>query len=110
MRKLREDSATSFLRALRARFADSTARYHLDELASRSWASVTFCGARHRVSFTLEGPGAAQAADDFVRTIAEAEFDLRDHLLADISLLGEERSGDGERVRINLEALTVEDS
>jgi hypothetical protein len=105
-----EDVATAFLRALRASFAGFAGVFRIEELVSRTWASVTFSGARHRVSFTIEGPGAGTAADAFVSCIGETQFDLRDHILADLSLAGDERSEDAERVRISLEALTVEDA
>lgn len=110
MPQVTEDAASAFLRAVRVNFVNfvgSGGAFSLHELVSRSWASVTFSGARHRIAFSLEGPGAGEAADAFLGSMAEAEFDLRGHILADITLAGEERSG--ERVRISLEALTVED-
>ena len=102
-----DDAATAFLRAIRASFASFPGRFTLHELVSRGWASVTFTGARHRIAFSLDGDGAGEAADSFLGSLAEAEFDLRGHILADVSLAGEERA-EGT-VRISLEALTVED-
>jgi hypothetical protein len=108
MREMTEDAATAFLRSVRAAFAAFQGSFTLHELVSRSWASVTFSGARHRIAFSLVGGGATEAADAFLGTLGEAEFDLRGHILADISLVGEAR--DGDSVRIDIEALTVEDS
>lgn len=108
MQRLTEDAATAFLKAIRAAFASFGGGFALHELASRNWASVTFSGARHRMTFSLEGAGAEEAADAFLGTVTEAQFGLRGHILADIAVTGEERSAD--RVRISLEALTVEDS
>jgi hypothetical protein len=108
MRKLTEDAATAFLRAIRVSFVSFAGDFTLHELVSRSWASVTFSGARHRIAFSLEGAGAQEAASDFLGRMNEAEFDLRGHILADITLTGEERSFD--KVKISLEALTVEDN
>lgn len=109
MRKMSEDAATAFLRALRARFEAFCGTFRVEELVSRSWASATFSGARHRASFILSGPGALAAADEFVATLDEAEFDVRDHILADLSLVSRESDEEASRVRIRLEALTVED-
>jgi hypothetical protein len=102
------DATTSFLRGIGGKF-DKFA-LTVEEIRSRSWASATFTGARHELSFRIEGEGAGAAADAFLATLTAAEFDLRSHILADIAFVSEERSDDGERVRISLEALTVEDS
>ena len=109
MAAVREDAGTALLHALAAAFAPFAGAYRVDELVSRSWASVTFSGARHRVVFSLEGAGAARAADAFIAEMREAEFALPGHILADIVLTGEERSADGQRIQVRLEALTVED-
>ena len=102
------DATTAFLRAVRVtlRTFDLT----VEEIRSRSWASATFTGARHELSFRIEGEGAGAAADAFLATLSAAEFDLRGHILADIALVAEERSESGDRVRISLEALSVEDA
>lgn len=109
---MRRDAATALLRALHSNivnFVNFAGAFRVESLASRPWASVTFCGARHRVSFVLEGADAAAAADAFVAGLAEAEFDLLGHILADIALVDEQREQDGERVRLTIEALTVDD-
>lgn len=103
------DSATALLRALSEGFAACSGAFRVEELVSTPWASVTFSGARHRIRFSLEGEGAAAAADAFLAGLAEAEFDLREHILADVAVVGEERSAAGDRVVLTLEALTVED-
>lgn len=72
----------------------------------RDWASVTFSGARHRLVLRLEGEGAAAEADRFLDGLAEREFALEGHILADIALVADER--DGQAVRLTLEALTIE--
>ena len=102
------DATTAFLRVVGGKF-DKFA-LTVEEIRSRSWASATFTGARHELSFRIEGEGADAAADDFLDTLTAAEFDLRGHILADIALVGEERGDDGNWIRISLEALTVEDS
>jgi hypothetical protein len=105
-----DDASTALLRALGRHFTSFAGLFRVDELTSRNWASVTFSGARHKVAFSLEGDGAAAAADAFVAGMADAEFDLRGHIVADISLAGDERSAAGDRVELRIEALTVEDN
>jgi hypothetical protein len=107
---VKTDGATAFLRALGEHFGHFGGLFRVDELSSRNWASVTFSGARHTVAFSLEGEGAAEAADAFVAHMAEAEFDLRGHIVADVALAGQERSAAGDCIRLRIEALTVEDN
>jgi hypothetical protein len=108
MRALTEDAATALLCALSANFGTFRGLFRVDSISSRPWASVTFSGARHRIALTLEGEGAAAAADSFAARLGDAEFDLQGHILADIVLAGEERSPSGDRVAMRVEALTVE--
>lgn len=107
MRRLTDEAATALLRALCVHFVHFAGTFRIEELVSRPWASVTFRGARHRVTLALEGEGAGDAADAFLGGLTEAEFELPGHILADIAPAGEKRTGD--RVRLTLEALTVED-
>ena len=99
------DATSALLRALRLNL--NFRGFVLEEVASRSWASVTFSGARHELAFRLEGPEAGEAADRFLANLDVAEFELRGHILADIALMSEDRRPGC--VRIGLEALTVED-
>ena len=104
--KQMNDATTAFLRSICATFA--IFRTTIEEIRSRSWASATFTGARHELTFRIEGDGAAAAADLFIKNLEAAEFQLRGHILADIALVAQERCNGGW-VRISLEALTVED-
>ena len=106
MQPLTNDAVTALLRALRAGVGNFPG-FTLEEVRSRSWASITFSGARHELAFRLEGEGAELAADRFVGGLNAAEFRLRGHLVADIAVLEEERRPGWARIR--LEALTVED-
>lgn len=68
----------------------------------RPWASVTFTGARHWFALSV-GPARA----DFITTLLpDFEFDIPGHLVADISVAG--TRPDGDRVILDVEALTVE--
>ena len=106
MRALRQDATTSLLRAI-SNFVDFEVCF--EEIRSRSWASVTFTGARHELALRLDGEGAEQAADRLCDGLDAAELDLRGHILADIALVARE-AADQAGVRIRLEALTVEDA
>lgn len=99
------DAATALLRAVHVHFVHF-AGFVLEEMTSRRWASVTFRGARHELAFRLEGEGAEEAAGRFLSDLRARDFRLRGHLLADISLVAEERRPGCARIR--LEALTVE--
>ncbi len=79
----------------------------LEEIHSRRWASVTFQGARHALLFRLEGEGAEEAAGRSLPAPHARNFELRGHLLADVSLVSEERRPGFARIR--LDALTVEE-
>jgi hypothetical protein len=90
----------------RALCADFDGLARVEALKSRSWASITFSGERHRLVLRIEGAGARAAADRFLDSLAEREFDLEGHILADIAPVADERDANG--VRLSLEALTVE--
>jgi hypothetical protein len=102
------DATTELIRVLGLAFPNFT----VDDVRSRDWASATIVGLRHTLTFHTEGEGAEVAADRFLNDLAEAEFDLRGHFVADIALLSESRSCGrrGPLVRICIEALTVEDA
>lgn len=111
MRPLINDATTALLRAVRLKLGGFS---HLafDEIVSRSWASVTFTGARHELVLRLSGEDASAAADAFLADLDVAEFRLRGHILADVALVSRDESADAEGapfIRIRLEALTVED-
>ena len=111
MRPLMNDATSALLRAICARI-ERIERVVFEEIVSRQWASVTFTGARHDLTFRLEGPN-AWTSDSFLDNLESAEFALRGHILADIALVAEERFADpaGEpRARLRIEALTVEDA
>src|SRR5687768_10574925 len=96
------DAATALLQAIRAQcvhfvhFAD----FVLEEIRSRRWASVTFRGARHELVFRLEGEGAEEAASRFLSGLHARNFPLRGHLVADVSLVSEERRPGRARIRL----------
>lgn len=76
----------------------------LVESSQTAWASATFSGARHRYVLGVS-PGSAPEA---LANLADFEFDLPGHIVADI-VLGERQERAGLQ-RIAIDALTVEDA
>ena len=67
------------------------------------WASATFVGARHAMTWTA-APG--PALESWLTGLPEAEWDLRGHLVADVIVQAVTRTPTS--VGIEIEALTVE--
>ena len=107
MMPILRDASAELLRAIRRR-AGSAAMV-IEEVSSRTWASATFSGARHKLALRLEGLDAEEIATRFTAGIEAAEFSLRGHIVADIAVLGADNL-DGTAVRLRVEALTVEDA
>jgi hypothetical protein len=100
-------AADELRRILSSSFASFGARADVEEIASCRWASITFSGERHLIRLRIDGAEAEAAADAFLDGLAEREFELRGHIVADVALVSDERE-DGPVVRLGLEALTVE--
>lgn len=68
------------------------------------WASATFAGARHAL---LLAAAPSDALNDWIAGLPEAEFALRQHLVAD--LVVESRTRICDRVEVGIGVLTVEE-
>ena len=108
--RLRPEAAGELRRLMRASFAGFDGHFQVEDIQSRSWASVTFSGERHALRLRLSGEGAAAAADAFAGGLADREFDLDGHVIADIAVVSDERDARGTTVRLGMEVLTVEAS
>lgn len=98
------DVETQLERALVRGAAEAGVVLNVAAATATPWASVTFTGARHRL--TMVAPGSS-SLDCWLAGLAEAEFRLRGHLVADLVVATAiDSSGFAE---ITLEALTVED-
>lgn len=80
----------------------------IDQADSADWASATFTGATHRLVVAITGEPAEHEAERIAATIAEAHYDLRGHLVADIALTARNRHGDS--ILLTIEALTIVDA
>ncbi|MEZ0242790.1 MAG: hypothetical protein ACAH11_05405 [Sphingomonas sp.] len=98
------DAATQLERALIAGAAAAGCPVSVTESDLVRWASATFTGARHML--TLTG-AASPALTRWLADLPEAEFALRGHLVADLSVEAIRR--EGSDVRAMLEVLTVEE-
>ncbi len=102
-------AAGALLRGLLARAPQDRDRILLTAYRSTDWQSLTFVGERHELSFRVLGPDAPRVVALITYDLAEAEFSLGGHLLADIAVAGEpRREGDGS-ISFSLEALTIEE-
>ena len=68
------------------------------------WASATFTGARHSLTLTAQP---SPRLDRWLVGLSEAEFSLRNYLVADLMVTRMCR--DGDLVTVTIEALTVEE-
>ena len=107
MRRVALSSAAGqLLRSLVARTGLDPNRIAIGHFHSFDWQSLTFTGERHEISLRLAGPDPAPALAQLRDGLAEAEWQLKGHLVADILIVGEKASSDGSLV-INIEALTL---
>ncbi len=98
------DVATALVRALEKHSRHAGCPVEAVKTDWQRWASATFSGARHQISLIAIPSPALEA---WLVKLAEAEFELRGHLLADITVMAVRR--DAACVAIDLEALTVEE-
>ena len=100
--------AAQLLRALMTRMNLPRERMVVSHCRSVDWQSLTFTGERHEISLRLSPPQ-AEAALALLRTgLAEAEWALRGHVVADILIVAERAEPDGA-ILVDLEALTLSD-
>jgi hypothetical protein len=102
-------AAAALLRALLNRAGVERDRILLSDFRSVDWQSLTFSGERHEIALRIPGPGAAEVGRRIADGLAEHEFALPGHVVADIAIVGEPReNGDGSLV-LKIEALTLAD-
>ena len=107
-RALLSGAAAELLRALTARSGLDPDKILVGRFLSIDWQSLTFVGERHEISLRLTGPNPATALASLRIGLAEAEWQLRGHVVADIVIVGEKVCDDGS-IMVELEALTLTD-
>ena len=100
-------AAAGLLRAFLARVGDSPDRILLTEFRSVEWQSLTFAGERHLIALRLVGPDRNDNLNPLILGLADAEFAIPGHIVADIGLVEPPRHEDEGAITLNLEALTI---
>jgi hypothetical protein len=108
MRIPMSSAAAGLLRSLLARGGVDRDRILLTEFRSTDWQSLTFTGEQHQIGLRIPAPCAADIADRLVNGLADCEFSLPGHIVADIALAGEPERRDDGSIALAIEALTVE--
>ena len=99
------DAGTLLVRAIRAQAAATGVVVAVRSIADRPWASATFIGTRHEVALDAQ-PAALR--DRWIAGLAEAEWTIRGHLVADVVI---DRVVDTDRdAAILISILTIEDN
>ena len=78
------DAGTLLVRAVRASAALAGCTISVESVAAQPWSSATFVGAR--VSLTIDAVPSA-GLTGWLALLPEAEYDLRGHLVADLSVV-----------------------
>jgi hypothetical protein len=107
-RLLLSAAAAQLLRSLVTRTGLGRDRIAVGRFRSVDWQSLTFIGERHEISLRLLGPDAGSALATLRRDLADAEWQLEGHVVADILIIRDCASDDGS-ILVELEALTLSD-
>lgn len=99
-------AAAGLFRALLARAGNDRDRILLTDVQSTDWQSLTFTGERHVMSLRMTGPSPLDAARRVTERLAEAEFTIAGHFVADIAARPVVMSETGS-VSVVIEALTI---
>jgi hypothetical protein len=75
----------------------------------KSWASVTFAGARHRLVLVFEGAEAVEAGELFIAFLPEHEFAVPGQLVADAAVTAVDHRLEPPRMEVRCELLLLEE-
>jgi hypothetical protein len=79
--------------------------------AEKAWASVTFAGARHRVTLRFTGTAAIEAGEAFIADLPEHEFAIPGQLVADAAVTAaDHRLLPDPELTVECEVLLLEDA
>ena len=101
-------AAAQLHRSLVARIGLDPDRVLIGRFHSVDWQSLTFTGERHELSLRLTGPDPASALAVLRCGLAEVEWSLVGHVVADIVIVGDRVDDDGA-ILVEIEALTLTD-
>ena len=78
--------------------------------SEKSWASITFAGARHRFELAFDGEAAVEAGELFIVFLPEHEFMLPGQLVADAAVTAvDHRLAPEPRLRVSVELLVLDE-
>jgi hypothetical protein len=78
--------------------------------SEKSWASITFAGARHRLDLAFEGAEAVEAAENFIAYLPEHEFAIPRRLVAEAAVTAvDHRIGPHPRMEVRIELLVLDE-
>ncbi|MGZ5860426.1 MAG: hypothetical protein ACXWI5_06345 [Croceibacterium sp.] len=78
--------------------------------SEKSWASVTFAGARHRLDLAFAGADAVEAGENFTAYLPEHEFSIPRRLVADAAVTSvDHRIGADPRLEVRIELLLLDE-
>jgi len=77
--------------------------------SEKSWASVTFAGARHRLELLFDGAEAVEAGELFIALLPEHEFDILGQLVADAAVTEVDHRFAPPRMTVRCELLLLEE-
>lgn len=109
MRMPLSEAASALLRVLLTRAEVSRDRILLIEFRSTDWQSLTFIGERHRIQLRIPGAGADAIVRRMTADLADVEFAISGHVVADIVLAAPIRRDADESISVEFEALTIAD-
>jgi hypothetical protein len=75
----------------------------------KSWASITFAGARHRIELAFDGAEAVQAGELFIAFLPEHEFAIPGQLVADAAVTAVDHRLEPPRMQVSCELLLLEE-
>ncbi len=101
--------ASALLSALLSRTPEDRDRILLSEVRSVDWQSLTFNGERHEAQIRIVGPGARDVAARMVDGLADAEFTVPGHIVADVACMTPPQEESDGSVALSIEALTIAD-
>lgn len=83
---------------------------HIASHSEKSWASITFAGARHRVELVFEGEEEVEAGECFIAFLPEHDFTIRGQLVADAAVVAVDSTAQPPRLTVTCEILLLEES
>lgn len=75
----------------------------------KSWASITFAGARHRLELAFEGAEAVEAGELFIAFLPEHEFAIPGQVVADAAVTAVDHRLAPPRMLVSCELLLLEE-